>query len=233
MKQITYDKIFVLNQSKNSERRENIIQLFNTYNIDFNFWYSQSLAYETDIIKTFNITHKSFHNSYEEYFNRGTVFNVCQNFYSICKHSYEMGYNNILICEDDIYFLEGFKKEMLYNIPKDADITRFNVTINYNWNYNESFHKPYNDIFSEFVGQDYPKTNYGSCLCVSLNRNGMKHYIDFIDTFGYLAADYPYMYYKKLNNNIKQYIINPKLNNKYIIGRSSTDIKRFKTNTTI
>lgn len=233
MKTIKYDKIFVLNQSKDANRRNNVIKLFKQYNIDFEFWYSQALPYQQELIQNFNKTHNSFHNSYEEYFNRGSVFNCCLNQYLICKHSYEMGYENILFCEDDIYFTGNFDKNILYNIPNDADIVRFNLTINYYWNYEKNYKLIYNEIFSKFIGQEYPKTNYGSALCIYLNRNGMKHYIDFIDKYGYVAADYPYMYYKMLNNNINQYVINEELNNKYIIGLSSTNITNLNIGTSI
>ena len=47
--------------------------------------------------------------------------------YSIIKETYELGYNNVLILEDDIQFNKDLSllRNTLNNIPEDYDILQF------------------------------------------------------------------------------------------------------------
>ena len=107
--------------------------------------------------------------------------------YNIIKTSYERGFNSILICEDDVNFIDNKNTilDVFNRIPKDYDIIKF-----------------YNLCDTDYFEKDlkittYKKINYilqnrgglGSAMIYALSRNGMKIYIDYVETYGLMVSD--------------------------------------------
>lgn len=99
---------------------------------------------------------------------------VAYHHYCCIKEAYELGYNNILIMENDIEFLKDITKLNRYinNIP-NYDICCFDWLFN-NINLIKLHKIPNNDRFLEFSGSSQLFT----AACYALSRRGMKYIID-------------------------------------------------------
>ena len=92
-----FNHIFVISGCSNVERRNWIDQEFKRVGIEhFNYWYNFS---DNKRLILYNILLKQNYAAYGHY--------------SLIKTCYELGYDNVLICEDDICFLNDVKT--IYN----------------------------------------------------------------------------------------------------------------------
>lgn len=89
----------------------------------------------------------------------------------------DLGYENILILEDDIRFLKPeLLNTLLDNMPEDFDILRFN-----GFSTSESA-KNFMNLYNQgILYVKNPVTKLWNAGCYGLSRKGMKYYIDYID----------------------------------------------------
>lgn len=104
-------------------------------------------------------------------------FSCCMAHYSIAKQTYELGYDNVLVMEDDIRFLNNISliNEIVRALPDNYDYAQFERA------------KPFRMPIETYIAlKDAPVTNKywrpfsdlrgGGCYAMS--RKGMKHIID-------------------------------------------------------
>lgn len=126
-------------------------------------------------------------------------FDVSLTHYKIIKEAYELGYNKILIIEDDSIFLKDINRieEILNNLPNDYELCYLNWTL-YHQENAEIY--DYNDYFKYF------KTNNDiwlfSASSYTLNRDTMLNIINFYED---ILIDYNKTITTNFNNlnNIK------------------------------
>lgn len=149
-----------------------------------------------DVLKyaTCNIDH------YDQFYIKQNVFNCVLNHYMIIKKYYELGYDNIIVIEDDCQIKNlDLLASILENIPDDTDIARLSVD---NCLYNKLNKKIDKYFYRQHEHKEYYSWFYGSTLFNIYFRNGMKFYIDYIDNNGYIPADHPLMNTCGLNHYI-------------------------------
>jgi len=146
-----FDHIFVISRCSNFDRRKWIDLEFNRVGINqFQYWYSFD-----DNIKLDN---NKFHEDKRK--------NIVYAHYSLIKTCYQLGYENILICEDDICFLND--NEQIYNI-----LEKFNYV------------KPKINVYLfDHVGYLlYDLNIWFYADCYYLDRKGMEYLIYCIENF--------------------------------------------------
>ena len=126
------DKIYVINLKKNTERKKNIINLFNKLGGIFNNYIfydaiignelSESEIYEVLSIKSLYSLFKRF-KDHSDIRTKGGI-GCYLSHYNIWIDVIKNNYKNVLIFEDDIYCDFDYNKILLYinNVPKDYDI---------------------------------------------------------------------------------------------------------------
>lgn len=188
-----FDKVIFLTLSDSYDRHKNIKYHINKFNIINSYIY-----YSTKLPEIYLKCSNLFPTLKSEYYDNmnnkyvyANNFSVSINHLNIIKICYELGYKNILICEDDITLID-YKEHnnliyntILENIPKDYDIIKFNndctkqEILNVNDLKQPIFHKlSYNNNI----------TNYGTSF-YALSRNGMKKYIDYLLITNELSED--------------------------------------------
>ena len=123
-----FDKIYVISFVKNNERREKIKKQFDILNIS-----NYEFIYGIDMysMKEFLYDH-SKHNIYNnsiEYNIHGISCGLAH--FTALQHAQVNEYNKILICEDDIQFINDLEyiEQMFNQYPKNVDIIKFNSTL--------------------------------------------------------------------------------------------------------
>ncbi len=208
MKILDFDKIYCLNLSSRKDRYNNCVKEFNKINLPVQFWYTchkniYNIADKLPGIQTifYNDILKSNKNVYTN------VFNTALEQYTIIKTSYERGFNNIAIMEDDIKFIDDINKiyNYLNDIPDNFDIVKFhNLEIN--------DYKKLNIKGKYFKISNYRNiikfndTPWPSSMFYGLSKNGMKKYIEYFDNIEFVGSDM--IFNKLLNYNINLYSIN-------------------------
>lgn len=98
--------------------------------------------------------------------------------YNIIKTSYELGYNNILIMEDDIHFIDGVNLQKIFSqIPEETNIANF---------YN-SWKSKKLEKYNEEKNFWRVETNYDGIMgsiMVFLDRKAMKAYLNIFENNG-------------------------------------------------
>ena len=206
-----FDEIFVIHLADNKERMLNIDEQFLKLEIKPTIYYTTKRPFSNKIANVFRPQIET------DYYNKksienndvyGNVFNCTLAHYDIIKTSYERGLERILICEDDICFCDDLNLiHKYFNVfPEDYDIIKYHSSyFRYSNIKTVGFVKYLNDT----SGLQYNGSgDIYSTLCYSLNRSGMKYYIDFIDNC-FVAADIPFCIFDKnvkdviFKNNIK------------------------------
>ena len=159
-----FDHIFVLSKTSNFDRRELINKEFYRVGIhNYDFWYSC----DNNLIKS--LPNKVLCEKHQ---------NLSFGHYSLIKTCYELGYENILICEDDICFLK--------------DIENIKICL-------DTFYQLNPDIYL-FDWYDYSEYQYMYQDCYYLNRKGMEYLIYLNENYyQYVASDSFWL--KDLNTN--------------------------------
>lgn len=165
-----FDHIFVITYTKNSLRRELLECEFSRVNIkDFEYVYNTTYKYA--VIP--NLL------SVEQNLNNCTFAH-----YQTIKNSYELGYENILILEDDIRFLKNVNEieEIINKYPPPGKLN-----------------SPYDEVHYDYVLSPVLYTDfyiYCTGSMYSLNQKGMKYAIDMLEKYE-IGADM--MYYTNMN----------------------------------
>lgn len=205
-----FDEIFVIHLADNMYRMLNIDEQFLKLEIKPTIYYTTKRPFSNKIANVFRpVIETNYYNGIEASGNSnvyGNVFNCTLAHYDIIKTSYERGLERILICEDDICFCDDLNLIHKYfnTFPEDYDIIKYHSSF-FKYNNKEiGFTKYSRNKFTDCYG------NIGdifSTMCYSLNRSGMKYYIEFINNC-FSAADIPFCI---LDQKIRSIIIKNKL----------------------
>ena len=122
-----FDKIYVISLITNKDRQEFIKYQMNELDLDFEF------IYGTDFYNFKNIKWPDTYINYPyEKFTGARNFGCTINHYNAVMQAYHLGYNNVLIFEDDICLNKdcNLLYDMFNNIPKDADFVTYDPRSN-------------------------------------------------------------------------------------------------------
>ena len=206
-----FDKVIFLTLSDAYERHQNIQNQINRFNIK-NYYIYYSTKLPNIYLKCSNLFPQLKTDYYEDIkkYNKyiyANNFSVSINHLNIIKIFYELGYNKILILEDDINLNEydgSIYDKIIDYIPENYDLLKFN---NDDYKYDDLQE---NDLINPiFIKMDENEPNYGSNF-YALSRNGMKIYIDYLLETSNLCEDLIFTQLLK-NTNIKGYTFNKKI----------------------
>ena len=190
---LPFDKIYIINLVSAKERYENCIKEFEKLGVDKNdltFWYATRNNFLKGIENVVSSLKCEYYDNMQLRDNNtySRIFDNAYYHYNIIKTSYERGLKSILVCEDDVNFIDnkGIVLDVFNRIPQDYNIIKF-----------------YNQCDNEYFKKDleitvYKKINYilesnrgglGSAMIYALSRNGMKTYIDYVEKHGLMVSD--------------------------------------------
>lgn len=214
----SFDKVWFLTLSDSYERHQNIINTINKYKItNADIYYGVK---NKNLYQIIGDNLETLHTDYYDYVQQtnqsiySNVANTTTNHYNVIKISYDLGYNHILICEDDITFIDNEFLNLIHNnLNFDYDIIKFvnDSHIEENNQYNEL--KNLNNQLFKLVNKESEGV-FLSSECYALSRSGMKKYIDFFNEGNIYPSDVIFYYLLK-NININMYIL------KYNISKKS------------
>ena len=202
------DKIYFLHLSDRFDRKEwlnNQIQFVEFPEDKVNIWWTCRRNFFNDNKQLIDIEENIYDHKNEDKLNISRIsgiFNCALEHYTIIRTSYDRGYNNILIFEDDVNFFvksdmfniflqyvpENYKCIKFYNrnqtnefVSKDYSTHYFNIPTNDNINnpyskYIIETHNHYNEILR-------------STTAYMLDRQGMKELIKIYDKYFPLPCD--------------------------------------------
>jgi collagen beta-1,O-galactosyltransferase len=126
------DKIYVINLKKNTDRKKNVINLFNKLGGIFNnyVFYEAIIGNELSESQIYEIMSvKSLYNLYKEFRDHSDIkskgaIGCYLSHYNIWLDVIKNNYKNVLVFEDDIYSDYDYDKILTYinNVPQDYDI---------------------------------------------------------------------------------------------------------------
>jgi GR25 family glycosyltransferase involved in LPS biosynthesis len=188
-----FDKIYCLHYLPNKDRVDNIydeLKKVGLLDTDIFEWY---ITYPSgmDEIKIKSLL-KYKNGPVSRHFGKG-AYNCTLGHYSIIKTAYELGYNHIMIMEDDIEFLNdtNIVENIINNIPDDYNVISFDIG-------NDGTNTPYENMMNivnnpnNKINDYFVKYNHNmgaSSGCYALSRKGMKHIIDGQER-KFMPADY-------------------------------------------
>jgi len=204
-----FDKIYVIHCVEDKIRYNNIQYQIEQSGIDLDIWWTtKTQPFSEQMLNGILLS------GYGRYIINKNELNLAREFYSIIKISYERGFNNILIFEDDFSLMKNeYINEFISNIPNDFDIIQFSTLANKKlFDYNKLI-KTYSE------GKLFIECNSGfwSNNGLALSRKGMKYFLDYYNS-EFVAADIPQFefnntdkffgktYIKEKNQDIKSYI---------------------------
>lgn len=127
---LPFEKIYMIHCAEDKKRYDYCMRHFKELGIEnnVNIWWTARRNYGEDIRKSFDGVVCPYYDSLfkaNPYIYSG-VLNVSLEHYTIIKMSYERGFNNVLILEDDVKFISDIDKlnEFMDNIPPDYDILK-------------------------------------------------------------------------------------------------------------
>ena len=156
-----FDHIYIISKSTNNSRREKLLPELNRVDLDNFKWY---YTFENKLLQ---VPHT------ENYYNPNntTYKQVKFSHYSLIKTCYELGYNDILIFEDDIRFLKDISQ--IQKILDDFENKKSNIDI-YLFDY-------YNDNNDKFM--------YYFADCYYLNRKAMEYVIYMMENYEFVIDE--------------------------------------------
>jgi len=204
---LPFDKIYIINLVTNKNRHDNCVKEFNKIGVDekdLTFWYATRNNFLKGIENVIPTLKYDWYDKMQIYDDNtySRIFDNAYYHYNIIKTSYERGFNSILVCEDDVNFIDN--TDIVLNVfnrmPQDYDIIKF-----YNMCDNElEFNKTDNIQYILEPNRGY----LASAMIYALSKNGMKIYIDYIENNGLLICD---LIFEKLFNLCKLYSLNGKI----------------------
>lgn len=187
-----FDKIYCLCLSENELRYNEVIDEFKRVGMydQLDIWWTCKRKISSVVGDHIQSLHSLYYdvnkkNNEEIY---GSVFNCSYEHYSMIKSSYERGMERILICEDDIKFIDdkNMVEKAFTEFPSDFNIIKFcNETDG-----RQSYLKKYDNQNDLFESITWNGAN-SSTACYALDRVGMKWYIDNQDEL-FKIADIPF-----------------------------------------
>lgn len=204
-----FDKVYVIHCVEDNQRYNNIIYQKEKSGLNFDIWWTtKSHPFSEQMLNGILLS------GYGRYIINKNELNLVREFYSIIKISYDRGFNNILIFEDDFSLMKNeYINEFISNMPEDFDIIQFSTLSNKKlFDYTELIDKYNNGILFTEVNAGFWSNNG-----LALSRNGMKYFLDYYNN-EFVAADIPQFefnntnkffgntYIKEKHSNIKFYI---------------------------
>lgn len=172
-----FDKIYILHLSNNTDRYVHILNEFKRMNLSdkIDIWWTCKRNISIDIGNNLNSIHTRYYDDFKRY-NKdiyAAVFNCAFEHYTIIKTSYERGFNNIMIFEDDICFIENreYFDKCISLIPDNYKICKLYHTNN-SLNICTDFSKSEN-LFKKCNNHNKYLTSL-STAAYCLNRIGME-----------------------------------------------------------
>lgn len=181
-----FDKIYVISLITNHDRQDAITeQLKGCCDLDFEFVYGSDYYNFINDAHNHKIKYPNVYpwvddNDAEHSFSRS--FGCAITHYNAVLYAYELGYNNVLIMEDDVCFVKN--KKLIYNsfnnIPEDADfitwdprfVDKFETNLP---NIKEDILNS-NDLFFNITNEKYPLM-IGGMMYAIMNRQSMEFYL--------------------------------------------------------
>lgn len=179
-----FDKIYCLHLAENKERYEHCVKEFEKIGIidKVNFWWQTRSFLNEQAAELY----RDYYEFFEAYRNAskkvlGAIYSCSRGHYEIIKTSYERGFENILIMEDDITFKDENSFKVLMDVmdraPEDYECIKFCY-----------YYGDYKD-FNNFLGEWVKNKKEGdfvdlhcfptpSTKCYALSRSGMKNLIE-------------------------------------------------------
>lgn len=172
-----FDKIYVISLITNKDRQEFVTYQMNELGLDFEF------IYGTDFN---NITYDYFGNKINYPLTYNCPYRIPGSFgctithYNAVLYAYYLGYNNVLILEDDICFIKDKQliEYYLNNIPQDADFVTWNPRFEFKKEFNIVADKIRNANESWILLENSIIGLLGGLMYGIMNRDSMKLYID-------------------------------------------------------
>ena len=179
-----FDKIYVISLIHNHDRQEFIKYQMNHIGLNFEFIYGIDFYNLINDSKDNRIFLPDVYNYVNDPIQLAKNFGCAITHYNAVLNAYELGFNNILIIEDDICFIKNTKLilQLLNDIPKDCDFVSFNPRFKStednleHENCKKLICKNYNNNFI------YLYNNYqllvGAMMYGIMNRDTMKLYLN-------------------------------------------------------
>ena len=197
-----FGHIYVLTLSNRQDRRDLMNAQFDAFDIprpdtdrNIRWFYGTPFPHNKIIADAFNISKKGR-------FTKPNEYDCARNHYAIIKTAYDLGWENVLVIEDDVLFLKDTDvwNTYLYNIPTDFDILQGG-----GFTADKRIHE-YMKSADECVGSDaywFKHKNVGlwNASFYALSRKGMEFYLTFMDKICFWVADGP-MYKAPLSDNL-------------------------------
>lgn len=172
-----YDKIYCIFYTGNKAKRlENLEKELDRVGI----LHANNFTYYYDVPSPFDVSMYENIKLYYPQRDEKTLWikKLAMNHYRISKISYELGYNRILIFEDDIRFLKDLNElyNILINEPENADITLFDKMI---WRISKNIYNMVfgNQLYLDYSNFDLQTLAFSSAAFYGLSRKGMNEII--------------------------------------------------------
>lgn len=209
-----FERIVCINYIEAKERRENIIEQFRILGFDTPDFYN---AIPFKNIKLFN---KLFN---EKTYTSPSLIGCALSHYGVIKESYELGYNSLMIVEDDAVFLNNKETilEYMNEIPNDWNYLYFTpsfcgpIPVETLEVFRQSTNKWINLNTTNIPTGYTDKRPYWwvSSCCYALDRNAMKLYIEVFESNEYIMNSdrVKYFFYDIGNSPLHTYTTNIRL----------------------
>ena len=194
-----FNRIYCIHYLSYKERYENIIQTLKDLNIyqrdNFQFYYTvknKIFNYLFNILSDkkilFTLDEKTADNKIEGYIKNDKVFNLAINTYNLISEAYLLGYDRILIIEDDITPLKN--KELLSNIisniPLDYNIISMEYWFRRDYDKKTCYtqNRKINDYFYKIMNERIVNAGF-----IIYDKIGMRHFLDTMNQY-FWNSDY-------------------------------------------
>jgi len=186
-----FKHIYVLTLSSRPDRYEHIKNQLECMGIgidEVTVHYATPFPYNDIIAETFNKTGKGK-------FSKPNEYDCARNHYGIVREAFDRGFENVLILEDDIEFLNNDVEwnRALTTIPSDFDIIQFG-----GFAYQPEVKKYVTKYNVNYV--KHRDVGIWNCSMYALSRRGMEFYLAFMNKF-FWVADGP-LYKAPINDKI-------------------------------
>ena len=198
----SFGHIYVLTMSNRPDRRALIEKQFLELGLPqpdmdarVRYFYGTPFPYNGLIADAFNRSGKGR-------FTKPNEYDCARNHYAIIKTAYDLGWEYVLVIEDDVLFLKDVDMWMMYlsNIPEDFDVLQgggFTV---------DKRILEYMKAADDIVGSDaywfkHKHVGLWNASFYALSRKGMEFYLTFMDKIRFWVADGP-LYKAPLSDNL-------------------------------
>ena len=206
-----FDKIYVLSLITEHTRRKFIESQFNNLGIEFEFlygtdFYNLNCDARNNKINYPNVWEPGW---FDDKPDKSKDYGCTLSHYNAILFAYELGYNNVLVIEDDVCFIKDTKLifECFNNIPNDADYVTWDPRF-----VNLEDYKLYKSfiedktLYTDITGKLTDHLMAGGLMYGIMNRKTMKEYLN--NQRASLKMSDQVNGFNSNNKNIKKYVCN-------------------------